>query len=66
MSKPISERVSATWITVYANEDVNDEANEIIQDLFLEQASIERRIDNHAIFLKHRVIVGFYPDFFTH
>ena len=34
----------------YTDEDVNDEANEIILDQFLEQASIEHQIDNHDIF----------------
>ena len=32
------------------DEDVNDEANEIILDQFLEQASMEHQIDNHFIF----------------
>ena len=34
----------------YADEDVNDEANETILDQFLEQASIEYQIENHDIF----------------
>ena len=38
-----------TYLT-YADEDVNDKANEIILDQFLEQASMEHRIDNHDIF----------------
>ena len=29
------------------DEDVNDEANEIILDQFLEQVSMEHQIDNH-------------------
>ena len=32
------------------DEDVNDEANEIILDQFLEQASMEHQTDNHDIF----------------
>ena len=41
----------------YADEDVNDEANEIILDQFLEQASMEHQIDNHDI-LKAQSILG--------